>query len=320
VPEQEKHEVWQEFYAANEHHKAHQPSIESEKLADKKIHVGEVEAEPQPLRKPNLKHPKQKPRSVSHVRAELLSSVENRAHARLTAKNHLKSLAFGLSMGALVIILLLFSFFNERFIAPFITPSKNVSATPIIIDPNSVSIGQDPEIIIPKINVEIPVVYDVATINEADVENGLERGVVHYATTSSPGEKGNTVIFGHSSNNIINPGKYKFAFVLLNRMDTGDTFYLQKDGKRYAYTIFEKKIVQPTDISVLDPVPGKAATATLITCDPPGTSLRRLIVVGEQVSPDPNANLASSARTDEGKPTTLASNAPSLWSRIIHIF
>src|SRR5690606_19356372 len=137
-------------------------------------------------------------------------------------------------------------------------------------------VSKEAKVIIPKINVEIPVIYDETSVAEADFQEALERGVVHYATTSQPGENGNTVIFGHSSNNIFNSGKYKFAFVLLNRLEPGDTFMLHKDGVRYVYKVFDKKIVSPTDFSVLNPVEGKTATASLITCDPPGTTLNRL--------------------------------------------
>jgi len=329
LPDKEKHEVWQEFYAAHQQQSqyAKSPDTPKHKAPEhhqqhklEQLHVGSIPAE-EGRRKSHAKTAHHgRPRKVSELRKELVGKVDSRAQARLTAKHHLKSLAFGLSMGVLVILILLFGFFNDRFLAPFFTPSRNISATPIIINPDSVATGTDPKVIIPKINVEIPVVYDVPTIEEAAVEKGLERGVVHYATTPNPGEKGNVVVFGHSSNNILNPGKYKFAFVLLSRLDTGDVFYLQKDGKRYAYKVFEKKIVEPTDISVLDPVPSKVATATLITCDPPGTSLHRLVVVGEQISPDPSGNTDSTAVKASGKPAELPSNAPSLWSRILQIF
>ncbi len=132
-------------------------------------------------------------------------------------------------------IIVLFSFFNERFIAPLIQPSRNVTNTPLISDASAV--GPAPEVIIPKINVEIPVVYGVNTIDEAAIDTALEEGVVHYADTADPGQNGNLVIVGHSSNNIFNKGKYKFAFVLLSRLETGDTFYLQKDGRRYTYQV-----------------------------------------------------------------------------------
>ena len=149
---------------------------------------------------------------------------------------------------------------------------------------------------------------------------GLESGVVHYSTSPTPGQTGNVVVVGHSSNNILNKGKYKFAFVLLKRLEVGDTFSLQKDGVRYTYQVFDKKIVKPTDVSVLG-VGSKANTATLITCDPPGTSLNRLVVTGEQISPDPSGNKVVEQRapelTDAG---ILPSNAPSLWQKIKSIF
>ncbi len=217
--------------------------------------------------------------------------------------------------GLIVVVILLFSFFNERFLAPFITPSRTVSDTQIIIDPSSTTAGPNPEIIIPKINVEIPVIYSEPSIEDHAVQRALQDGVLHYATTPNPGEVGNGTIFGHSSNNILNQGKYKFAFVLLQRLETGDTFILQKDSKRYVYRVFAKKVVKPEDVSVLEDSQGKPATFTLITCDPPGTSLNRLVVTGEQITPDPSSNIASSATGNQSKPKVLPSNSPSLWQR-----
>jgi sortase A len=232
---------------------------------------------------------------------------------------HLQSLLFGLGVGSIVVLIFLFSFFNERFIAPFIQPSRNLASSTEVIATNTNG-GNSPEIIIPKINVEIPVVYDVNTIEESAVEKGLERGVVHYANTSNPGQNGNAVIFGHSSNNIFNPGKYKFAFVLLSRLDNGDTFYLQKDGKRYTYQIYKKTIVKPSDVGVLAAT-DKQATATLITCDPPGTSTNRLVVVGEQISPDPSQNSAPITQTASAvQPANIPGNGPTLLSRFWHWF
>jgi sortase A len=122
------------------------------------------------------------------------------------------------------------------------------------------------------------------------------------------------VIVGHSSNNILNSGKYKFAFVLLRKLEIDDTFFLHKDGIRYTYKVYDKKVVPPTDVSVLGPA-DRANTATLITCDPPGTSVNRLIIVAEQISPDPAGNTAATIETE---PVTeeLPSNAESLWSRL----
>lgn len=307
LPNNEKHEVWQEFYA--NHNQAVQPSQTAVQPQEKSKAEHKVPAHKKRTKKPDV-------RNVQEIKQELLSKVQSRR--KLTHKDHLRSIMFGLSMGLLTLFILLFGLFNERFIAPFITPSRAVSQTPIIIDPNNTAVSKDPKIIIPKINVEIPVIYDEPTIDESAIERALERGVVHYPTTSNPGEIGNGVIFGHSANNIFNHGKYKFAFVLLKRLEVGDTFYIQKDSKRYVYKVFDKKIVPPTDVSVLYPTfPDKPATFTLITCDPPGTSLNRLVVTGEQVTPDPKTNAASTAKQSSVQPRIIPSNSPSLWQRIV---
>lgn len=310
----EKHEVWQEFYAEHGQHYQFQPQSETSRSTSP---LTVKPAPPKSTKKRTYHRPKPPvdTRTVAEVKQQLTNRVSQRR--KLTTKQHFQSLMFGVGMGTLVLIILLFGFFNERFIAPFITPSRQVSSTPIIIDPSTTAVGPNPEVIIPKINVEIPVVYNEPSVDEEAIQTALERGVVHYATTPNPGEKGNAVIFGHSSNNILNPGKYKFAFVLLSRLENGDTFYLTKDGIRYAYQVYDKRIVKPTDVSVLGTT-DKPATATLITCDPPGTSLNRLIVVGQQISPDPSTDKASTAIKSAQTPTIIPSNAPSLWQRLTH--
>jgi LPXTG-site transpeptidase (sortase) family protein len=214
----------------------------------------------------------------------------------------------------------LFSFFNEVIIAPFIHPNAHAQATPIILSTDGVAPTDKNEVIIPKINVQLPVTYSQTT-NETDIQNSLEDGIIHYPTTTLPGQGGNAAFFGHSSNNIFNKGKYKFAFVLLHELEPGDVFYVTHEGKAYTYKVFQKKIVEPTDIGVLNPVPDKPATVTLITCDPPGTSLRRLVVWGEQITPDPTGNTtAAPAQVTSTPAAQLPSNSPSLWSRVTSWF
>ncbi|MBX4201348.1 sortase, partial [Candidatus Saccharibacteria bacterium] len=275
LPDDEKHQVWQEFYTVHAQASQHPAVTHTETVA------------PKPAKRHTPAH--RAKAAAKHKLADVQQKAASKPKAKKPASNqHLHSLLFGLGVGSVVILIFLFSFFNERIIAPFIQPSRNVANIPIISDGTA---GGNPEVIIPKINVEIPVVYDINTIEDSAVQKGLERGVVHYADTATPGQNGNVVIVGHSSNNIFNQGKYKFAFVLLSRVDIGDTFYLQKDGKRYTYQVYDKKIVKPSDVSVLG-LADKPATATLITCDPPGTSTNRLVVTAQQISPDPVTNTA----------------------------
>ena len=299
----DKHQVWQEFYSVQASEAQH-PAV-----------THQAPAASAPKRTPSYQRPKSK---AAHKVEQAKQRVKAHPAARKAgASKPLHSILFGLGTGSIVIIIFLFSFFNERIIAPFIQPSRNVQNIPIIAGG---TVGPNPEVVIPKINVEIPVVYDVNTIEETAVEKGLERGVVHYADTASPGQNGNVVIVGHSSNNILNPGKYKFAFTLLHDLQAGDTFYLQKDGKRYTYQVYERKIVKPDDVSVLG-LADKPATATLITCDPPGTSNNRLVVTGEQISPDPISNVAAGSQNQLATSGTLVpGNSPTLWSRLVNWF
>lgn len=308
----EKHQVWHEFYKEydKQQGKPSKPVVIPANMEPRNP-LYDTAAKPKPkMQEYTAAEPTQ---TMAGLKKQLLEKVGTRAK-KTSAKEHVKSLAFGLVCGFVALVIFLFGFFNERFVAPFITPSKNVSNAPIVIDASTAAAGPEPIITIPKINVQIPVVYTEPSVDEDSVQRALEGGVLHYATTPNPGEKGNSVIFGHSSNNIFNKGKYKFAFVLLKQLEPGDTFTVQKDGKRYVYKVFEKKIVSPNDLSVLGQQGNKAATMTLITCDPPGTSVNRMVVIGEQISPDPLGNVASSAKQDS-LPVILPSNAPSLWSR-----
>lgn len=314
LPDDEKHEVWREFYE-------NQSSSSAFAITNNQQSTQESKPAPQKKKSKRGKNPLS---SASHAYAakrdtsELKQRISNTvsANGQLSAKDHLKSLGVGLGLTLIVGGLFMFTFFNQAIIAPFISPSRNVSATPIL--ESSGEVGPEPKIIIPKINVEVPVVYDLQSIEEDDIQDGLEQGVVHYSTTPKPGQRGNGVIVGHSSNNILNSGKYKFAFVLLRKLEIDDTFYINYEGVRYTYKIYEKKVVPPTDVSVLGPA-SRDNSFTLITCDPPGTSTNRLIIVAEQVSPDPNDNEVASINLDTiegGSEEIVPGNAPSLWSRL----
>lgn len=311
LADHEKHEVWQEFYDSHD-----TTSIKPVASYDQSHNSQTLAAHKHPLKKRTVRPKLRDVRSVKEVQDTIKHSVS--AGGQLGLKHHLQSLLFGLSMGAVVVVIFLFSFFNEVVIAPFIQPSRVSASTPLIVSNDSFADVKKTEVIIPKINLEIPVNYNERSTDEPTIETDLENGIVHYPTTVAPGQTGNAAFFGHSSNNIFNKGKYKFAFVLLHTLVEGDTFYLTYGGKVYVYKVISRTVVDPSQIGVLGPVAGEAATATLITCDPPGTSLKRLIVVGRQISPDPSTNTQAAPTTATGTPIALPGNGPTLWSRMIH--
>lgn len=348
LPDTEKREVWDEFYAANQH-TPYQKLFQKQTPVASRIRtqtatptepnttpltstreggitVADYSSDQPIAATPSKLHTalsKSKTgkrileKSASIPAKQLRKRVRDKvsANGHLQAKHHFQSLLFGLGMGLLVVVVLLFGFFNEYIIAPFIQPSRNVGATPVIVSDVTATAAQ-PTVIVPKINIQIPVDFNLQTNDEATVQSSLNNGVVHYSSTSLPGQNGNAAYFGHSSRNIFNNGKYKFAFVLLRELTTGDIFYITYQGKVYAYQVFAREIVPPTQVSVLNDTKGKQATAVLITCDPPGFSTNRLVVWGEQISPSPTTNTAAST-SEVAPPAKITSNGPTLWTQMI---
>lgn len=307
--EKEKHEVWREFYSQHA-----QNTRYAQFTNPKKPSPEQPMPHKQEVATPSATHKRLRDaRSAKEIQQGIKQKIDSSA---LKDKHHpLRSLFFGATIGATMLLVLLFGLFNEMVIAPFIQPSRNVSATPVILNDNGIAADGSTKVIIPKINVEIPVDYGLTSMLEEDVQKGLENGIIHYPATVKPGEVGNAAFFGHSSNNIFNPGKYKFAFVMLNNLQAGDIFYLTHNKQVYTYKIFEKKVVNPDETWVLNSVEGKTATAALITCDPPGTTLHRLVVWGEQISPDPSTNVATTSQQSAPDSQDIIGPSTSLWDR-----
>lgn len=187
----------------------------------------------------------------------------------------------GLS-AALVAIALLNSQYLYAQAVLWLQPSAGMGVN-LLAEQNEVRVGNDPRIIIPSLNVDAPVVYGMTRTDEQSVQKALERGVLHFAGTALPGERGNAVFVGHSSNSVWAPGDYKFVFALLERLNEGDQYAITYKGIRYVYRVGAKTIVAPSDVSVMKS--DGTAVSTLITCTPVGTNLRRLVIRGEQISP-----------------------------------
>lgn len=152
----------------------------------------------------------------------------------------------------------------------------------------------DNRLIIPKLGKNVPIVkIDNNQFNsietlvgkefEGAVQAGLQKGVIHYPGTAQPGQYGNFFVTGHSSYYPWDPGKYKDVFALLEKLEIGDTYYIYYNQKKYIYKITDRKEVYPNDVSVLDQ-PNDKKIATLMTCVPVGTDLRRLILQAEEIN------------------------------------
>ncbi len=164
----------------------------------------------------------------------------------------------------------------------------------------------DNRIVIPKLKLNVPLVappveallrQDWVQVEE-DIQDALTDGVVHYPGTARPGQAGNFFVTGHSSYYPWAPGHYKTVFARLHELDEGDEYWVYYNGDRHRYIVQNKKEVEPSDTSVLDQ-PGGMRMATLMTCTPVGTTLRRLILSAVEVDPLSGEPLAVGERTDK---------------------
>lgn len=118
-------------------------------------------------------------------------------------------------------------------------------------------------------------------IKEAVVQIGgedLMKGLVQYPGTSMPGQYGNAVVFGHSVlPQFFNPKNYRTIFSTLPKLQAGDEILINFDGIAYKYIVLEKVETPAGDVSVLEQHYDDEYLS-LITCVPPGTYLKRLIV------------------------------------------
>lgn len=106
----------------------------------------------------------------------------------------------------------------------------------------------------------------------------LKKSLVGWKTGGVPGQSGTAIVFGHSAlPQFYDPKNYLTIFSLLPTLTKGDQLYVNYDGVSYKYKVFEMQTVIPEDFSVLEQK-FDDSYISLITCVPPGTYWKRLIV------------------------------------------
>lgn len=123
-------------------------------------------------------------------------------------------------------------------------------------------------LIIPKLGTDL--VVGVGTDDDQ-----LRRGPGLWVDGVTPGSPGNATIVGHRST-------YGSPFRSINELVLGDEIVVELPNRPPAtFEVRESQIVAPTEVGVTAQTQG--ARLTLITCDPPGSTGRRLVVQAELV-------------------------------------
>ena len=124
---------------------------------------------------------------------------------------------------------------------------------------------------IPRIKLEDVVLEGVS-------DRSLMLGPAHLSASAEPGSRGNAVIAGHRDS----------FFRGIHKLRYGDAIFVTRGEKKFRYLVRSKRVVQPTDLSVLQA--SSETELTLITCYPThavGPAPQRLIVVAKMAPATP---------------------------------
>ncbi|PYC73492.1 class E sortase [Micromonospora arborensis] len=100
----------------------------------------------------------------------------------------------------------------------------------------------------------------------------------HYPGSALPGQVGNFSVAGHRN---------RATFWRLDELDEGDAIVVESKTDWYVYRVSRSRIVKPTQVEVVAPVPGEPdkkptkRMLTLTTCNPKFDNYQRLIIHAE---------------------------------------
>lgn len=332
------HSAWQDYYQkyySDYYSKAARTYIEKERLKDARAKAEEEEilssltkASAKTDKKAGLSLTEKKSdgsaSSVSEnaddIRSRLRKTIRKKATESAKKTRHKRHLVPVLA-GLAVVILILFLQYNRLIFAPimaYVSPGNAPASGIEAIDPTvTQAVSADPRLIIPKLNVDVPVHFGISL---DEVMPAMADGVAHYriaGASAFPGEIGNLVITGHSAGDVYSSNQYKYIFSGLERLSDGDLIYINYNSVRYTYRVIKKEVVEPSNVAALV-VETDKPLLTLVTCTPLGTSRYRLLVTAEQISPSYDG-----AETSEDLPTVdqntsdaFPSNEPSFFEGI----
>ena len=141
---------------------------------------------------------------------------------------------------------------------------------------NSEQVQEKFYISIPKLNIE-----------NAEVETNSsnlnpETALGHYLGSALPGQNGTAFVYGHSVLPFFyNPKNYKTIFSTLGDLEKGDLIYVIYGNRSYTYEVEGQRELKPEEVNPIENIKPeylRKSSLVLMTCSPPGTKLKRLLI------------------------------------------
>jgi len=131
-----------------------------------------------------------------------------------------------------------------------------------IAESGPVSLG---DMELPKIEVSAPVL-------EGTESEQLALGIGHVTGSALPGQPGNCCVAGHRSGRAAKP------FENLDKLENGDLVRFIVGDNIYEYEVFDKFVVEPTDVWVLKQDKDESIV-TIITCEYVSVGVKKRLIV-----------------------------------------
>ena len=119
------------------------------------------------------------------------------------------------------------------------------------------------------VRIQIPAIRVDAPIVQGDGWEQLKKGVGQHLGTPDPGQNGNVVLSAHND-------VFGEIFRDLDQLKPGDEVVLFTSQKTYTYVVEQTRIVEPTQVEVLNQT--QEAIVTLISCYPYMVDNQRIVV------------------------------------------
>ncbi len=133
---------------------------------------------------------------------------------------------------------------------------------------------------IPKIGILAPLVLAESS-NTADLEKELDRGVVHFPSSALPGERGQTIVLGHSAPANWPKIKYDWVFSNISELNEGDKIFIHFNHRKYTYYVTKKIFLARGEEIPQAELTNSKNILVLVTCWPPGKDFKRIAVWAE---------------------------------------
>lgn len=137
---------------------------------------------------------------------------------------------------------------------------------------------------IPALKIDAPLNLSVS-MNDADVLNTLVKGVALYPNGIRPGQNGKVFISGHSTGEPWK-GVYRFVFMHLNELKSGDEISIDFNNTRYTYRVTKSSIIDPNELKFVSSDNSKPVLS-LMACWPLWSTKNRIIVDAQMIKSSP---------------------------------